>query len=126
MRSRLLIALSILLAPAFALAAAITAPHTWSELANRLVALMNQGIATLVTAGVAIYFYGIWSNILKFGEDDHGSERKKAFFFWGIVILFVMVSIFGILRIVQTTLFGADALNPKSGPGYTARSILGN
>lgn len=123
-RRNLLIASLVLLTPAVALAAAITAPHTWKDLVDRLVALMNQGIATLITLGVAFYFYGIWQNIREFGEKSDSSEKRKAYFFWGIVVLFVMVSVIGILRIMQNTLFGDDALNPKSGPGYDAKALL--
>lgn len=79
------------------------APRTWSELVNTLVSIMNSGIATLVTLALVAYFWGIATNILKFEGDP---EKKKAYFFWGIVILFVMVSIWGILGLVKNSLFG--------------------
>ncbi|OGG70571.1 hypothetical protein A3F27_02955 [Candidatus Kaiserbacteria bacterium RIFCSPHIGHO2_12_FULL_53_13] len=97
---RSLITYAVLLVPAVALAA----PRTWSELVDSLVSLMNYGVATLVALAIALYFYGISSNILKLGENE--PEKKKAYFFWGIIILFVMVSVWGILRIVRYTLFG--------------------
>lgn len=87
------------LTPAVALAEG--APRTWSELVDTLVSLMNSGIVVLVALAIAAYFYGIYSNILKFGEND--PEKKKAYFFWGILVLFVMVSVWGILRIVRYT-----------------------
>lgn len=99
MRSSLL-TLVALFVPAIAFAA----PRTWSELVYGLVSLMNIGVAVLVALAIALYFYGISSNILKFGEND--PEKKKAYFFWGIIILFVMVSVWGILRVVRYTLFG--------------------
>lgn len=93
----------ILAMPAMALAAA---PRTWSELVNLLVSIMNAGALTLITLAFVIYFYGISSNILKFGEDTDG-EKKRAYFVWGVLILFVMVSIWGILRLLQNTFLGS-------------------
>ncbi|MEK7132527.1 MAG: hypothetical protein AAB830_00590 [Patescibacteria group bacterium] len=111
----LLSILLIIATPAIALAA----PRTWSALVDTLVSLMNKGVATLITFGFAVYFYGLWSNILKFGEESD-AEKKKTYFFWGIIILFVMVSLIGILRIMQNTLFDSEAI-PNSGPGFIAR-----
>lgn len=120
LRSLLGLVSLIVLMPAPALAVLVVTPsNTWSGLVNILVSLMNKGIGTLVFLAVAVYFWGITSNILEFGEDK-GGEKKKAYLFWGIIILFVMVSIFGILRLVQNTLFDGEAI-PTSGPGYEAR-----
>ncbi|MEK7106720.1 MAG: hypothetical protein AAB899_00860 [Patescibacteria group bacterium] len=104
--NRVLTAILACVAVIPSVAFAVTAARTYSELVDQLVSLMNAGVAVLVALGVAIYFYGMYSNILKFGEDN--PEKKKAFFFWGIIILFVMVSIWGILQIMQNTLFPPD------------------
>lgn len=110
----------VLLTPALALAAsATTTPNTWGGLVNILVSLMNKGIGALMFLAIAVYFWGISSNILKFGEENE-VEKRKAYFFWGVIILFVMFSVFGILKILQNTLFGNEAI-PTSGPGYYAR-----
>lgn len=100
------IAFSTLLVPAVALAAA---PRTWSELVYSLVSLMNAGAITLITLAFVGYFYGISSNILVFGEDTDGAKRR-AYFVWGVIILFVMVSIWGILRLLQNTFIGNASL----------------
>jgi len=89
----------VLAAPWLAEAAA---PRTWSELVNSLVTIMNAGAVTLITLAFVGYFYGISSNILKFGEDTDMAKRK-AYFVWGIIILFVMLSIWGILNLLQNT-----------------------
>lgn len=92
-----------------AVAAAASAVSTYSGLVNQLVSLMNMGVAVLVTLGFVAYFYGMSSNILQFGGESN-PEKKKAFFFWGIIILFVMLSVGGILRVVQNTFFPASTL----------------
>lgn len=90
----------VLAMPAIAFAAAT--PHTFKELAHLLVNLINIAIPMLITAGIVIYMYGVSTNILNLGEDS--KEKMKAYFFWGIIILFLMVSFWGILRLLQDTL----------------------
>ena len=97
------LALSVLATPAVAFAA----PRTFQGLANVLVNILNQATSVLIVAGIVVYFYGISTNILKFGEGDR--EKFKNYFFWGIIVLFVMVSIWGILRLLQSSLFGSSS-----------------
>ncbi|MBI4087845.1 hypothetical protein HY418_00470, partial [Candidatus Kaiserbacteria bacterium] len=106
MRLAKLGALMILAAPALAFAAS---PHNFLDLSNLIVTLLNSATGVLIVLGIAVYFYGISTNILKFGEGD--VEKLKNYFFWGIIVLFVMVSLWGILRILQDTLFVNDRFN---------------
>ena len=103
MRQLVALGFASLLLPAVALA---QAPRTFGELANVLVVILNNATAVLVVLGLVVYFYGVSTNILNFGED--GREKVKAYFFWGIIVLFVMVSIWGIVQILQETLLGGD------------------
>ncbi|PIR82636.1 hypothetical protein COU20_01170 [Candidatus Kaiserbacteria bacterium CG10_big_fil_rev_8_21_14_0_10_59_10] len=100
MVTRILGILALALFPALALAA----PRTFRELADHLVFIMNYAIGVLVIAGLTIYLFGVATNIVNFGKED-GGEKRSAFFVWGIVILFVMVSIWGILALLQSTFF---------------------
>ena len=101
-RIRLIASVFVVMTPAIAFAA--SAVKTYSGLVNQLVSLMNMGVAVLVTLGFVAYFYGMSANILQFGSESN-PEKKKAFFFWGIIILFVMLCVGGILRAMQRTLF---------------------
>jgi len=105
---RYLIAI-ILVMPAIALAAA---PKTWSDLVSSLVSLINSGIVTLVAAGLVLYFYGIASNIINF---ENNPDKRKAYFFWGIIILFIMFSVWGILALVHNALFSGSVFKFSSG-----------
>jgi hypothetical protein len=97
----------------FVPAIALASPQTFLDLSNIIVGILNSATGVLVVAGIAIYFYGISINILKFGEGE--VEKLKNYFIWGIIVLFVMVSIWGILQILQDTLFGGDQYNPTTG-----------
>ncbi|MFA7309466.1 MAG: hypothetical protein WC050_01040 [Candidatus Paceibacterota bacterium] len=96
--------------PAVALA---SAPRTFSELAVLVVDILNGAAGLLVLAGIVIYFYGLSTNILKM--KDEGGEKMRAYFVWGIIVIFVMVSVWGILRLLQATLFGGDHFSPSTG-----------
>ena len=110
------LSLLALLIPSVALAAA---PRTFQELANLVVVVLNNATVVLVVAGIAIYFYGISTNILKFSDD--GWEKVKSYFIWGIIVLFVMVTVWGILRLLQDTLFGGDQGVAPQNPGASSQ-----
>lgn len=85
---------------------AFAAPRTFQELAGSLTGLLNATTGVLIVAGLAIYFWGISVNILNFHEDR---EKFRNYFFWGVIVLFVMVSVWGIVALVQNTLFGGSS-----------------
>ncbi|MDO8576682.1 MAG: hypothetical protein Q7R90_05240 [bacterium] len=99
--------------------ASAEAARTFQELAVDIVDILDATTAVLIVAGIVVYFYGVSTNILNFSED--GMEKVKAYFFWGIIVLFVMVSIWGILRLLQDTLFGGS-VNPTTGEVQTSSS----
>ncbi|GEM_PF-647988 len=101
-------ALGILGAPAIVLAAT---PKNFKELADLLTALIGTATAVLMVFGLVMYLWGMAVNIPEFG-DEKGAEKRKSFFFWGIIVLFIMVSIWGIVQLLETTLFGD---NPYGG-----------
>ena len=89
----------VLLSPSIVFAA----PRTFSEFVNLIVEVLNSGVMVLVTLALAVYFLGISTNIMNLKED---TAAQKRFFFWGILVLFVMVSVWGILNLIQNTLLG--------------------
>ncbi len=97
--------------------ASAEAARNFQELAIDIVDIFDATTAVLIVAGIVVYFYGISTNILNFSED--GGEKVRAYFFWGIIILFVMVSIWGILRLLQSTLFGGSINSPTTGAVQT-------
>ncbi|MEK7155792.1 MAG: hypothetical protein AAB734_02835 [Patescibacteria group bacterium] len=82
----------------------LAAPRTFSELADLITNLINGGIGVALILGIVIYFYGIATNIRKVGEGEMSELRTHLF--WGIIALFVMFSVWGILALLRNTLFG--------------------
>lgn len=95
--------------------AAAATYSTFADLAAFLVSMLNAGTALLVVAGLVIYFYGITHSMFKAGEKDH--SQLKTQLLWGVAILFVMVSIWGIVNLLQETIFGGNASGGGAGGG---------
>jgi hypothetical protein len=103
MRTRtILIGLLVLALPIVAEAAG--APRTFKELAGTIFSILSYGITMLVTAGIVLYLWGIASNMTKLSQGEV-ARAYRAYVLWGIIIIFVMVSIFGIVRLVTDTFF---------------------
>lgn len=88
--------------PTLALAAA--APTDFKNLANMLVDIIRT--ATIVVVGLGFVYY-LWGIVLalKEGGSAKGWEKFRTMAPWGILIIFVMVSIWQILRLLSNTLF---------------------
>ena len=97
---------------------ALAAPSTFKELVDRLVVLMDLLVPLLITCALVFYLFGISQNVLSFSDQKGGNEKMKAYMLYGVLILFVMVSIWGILRLMSDTLFAtggqADFLAPPA------------
>ena len=101
--------LSLLLLPSITLAA----PRTFQELAALFVTFINAGIGVALVAGIVIYFYGVVTSIPKASTGD--IDRIRAHMVWGIIALFVMFSVWGILALLRNTLFGGGGGGVGSG-----------
>ncbi len=102
---KILVAAPVALVLALPLVAFADTPHTLKELVGMLVNLLNTATGVLVALALVAFLYGAAYNMMKAGE--RGGTALRQFLVWGIIILFVMVSIWGILNLLQQTLFGA-------------------
>tara|TARA_B100000745_G_scaffold20507_1_gene14142 strand:+ start:18334 stop:18660 length:327 start_codon:yes stop_codon:yes gene_type:complete len=82
------------------------APSNFAELVNMLTGWINAATMVLFSAAIAFFFWKVAHHLLGY-DDSQNAAKKKAFrdtLIWGIIILFVMVSIWGIIAILQATL----------------------
>lgn len=84
---------------------ALAAPTTFVELASLIVGLLNQATALLIAIAIVAFLYGGIIHTYKAGEEGGAALRK--FLLWGVFIITIMVSIWGILELLQSTFFGA-------------------
>ncbi|MBI5456193.1 hypothetical protein HY969_00455 [Candidatus Kaiserbacteria bacterium] len=95
------------------IAASAASPRTYRELVVYIVNIMNYAVGTLIILGLVIYLFGAARNILKAKDGDSSASRK--FLLMGIAILFVMVSIWGILELLQNTFLSGGLFDPGGG-----------
>jgi len=127
---RLVTSILVLVLPGIALAA----PTSFKELTEELLKILNAGIASVLILGLVIYFYGISTSIPKLTQGTLGKGEMETFrvhIVWGVVALFVMVSVWGVLALVQNSLFSSNVGTgggqiPKQCASYSECVLGGN
>jgi hypothetical protein len=99
---------AIFLFPGIALAAG--APQNFKDLANEIVQVLNNATTDLIVLAIVIYFYGVSTSLFK---GEKGRENLRQQIIWGIAVIFLAVSIWGVVQLLQSTFFGAG----QSGSG---------
>jgi hypothetical protein len=85
----------------------VFAVSTLKELIDDTFIPMLQSLVILIIGLALLYFlWGLAVFVLKSG-DEKGREEGKQKMLWGIIVLFVMASFGGIIKILQMTLFGS-------------------
>ena len=102
MTMRTLALLSIIFLPGFALAA----PRTFVELTNLAMNYINAGIGIALILGIVIFFYGASSSMVKTAKGETSDVRTQLL--WGVIALFVMFSVWGIVTLLRNTLFSGS------------------
>lgn len=77
---------------------------------------LNDVIVLLITAAIVAFFWGMVQYILQTGRGND-EERKKGIqtMIWCIVAIFVMVSIWGLIHLLQST-FGVSSADSAQAP----------
>ena len=66
--------------------------------------LINPLIAILVGLALLVFFWGLVRFIFRVGGDEKAVEEGKKIMIWGLIALFVMVSVWGIISFMQRAL----------------------
>ncbi len=79
-----------------------------------LAGLMNQLVYLIIGASLVCFLYGIFKLSFVDGQKPEAREQARKFMFWGIVSLFVMMSVWGLVNILKLSLFGpGDLIIPR-------------
>lgn len=62
--------------------------------------ILTRTAYLIVAAAIVVFLYGVFKFISSEGDDKQGGRE---FMFWGIVGIFVMISFWGIVKILQNT-----------------------
>lgn len=66
--------------------------------------LINPLIAIVVAMALLVFFWGLAKFIFRVGGDEKAVEEGKKIMIWGLIALFVMVSVWGIIGFMQRAL----------------------
>ena len=72
--------------------------------------IMNSLVYVILGAALVMFLYGILKLSFIDGQKPEAREQSRKFMIWGIVSLFVMVSVWGLVKILQATVFGGSPL----------------
>ena len=71
---------------------------------NTIVGFVNDLVVILMAASLLVFFWGMAMFILKAG--DAGEHKKgRDLMFWGVIVFFVMSSVWGIIRVIGDSIF---------------------
>lgn len=65
--------------------------------------ILSPLIPILITLALIAFFWGVAKYVVQGANDEKSREQGKQIMLWGIVGLFVMVSVWGLVAIVQNT-----------------------
>jgi len=94
----------LLTAPTQVLAAG--APRDLSGLMNRFIEIIGVAVKLLMSLAVFAFLYGLTVFMWKGQESDTERANAKSYMTFGIISLFVMVSLWGLVGILSQTIFG--------------------
>lgn len=77
------------------------------EIFNYATCLLSKSvIPLLITVALVAFMYGVIEYLIN-GEDENKRKEGRKFMLWGVISLFVMLGIFGILQVLGNT-FGIE------------------
>ena len=70
------------------------------ELVNQLIGFINSLVAVLASVALVIFLWGMVRFLYRSG-DSHGKAADKQMLTWGLLSFFVLVSVMGIVKLMQ-------------------------
>jgi phosphoglycerol transferase MdoB-like AlkP superfamily enzyme len=106
-----LLVLSALLLPVVTFAQDVnldTEVSNLEDIINLILGLINVAIPIIIALAVLVFIWGVFKYVVSDSEEAKG--KGKDMMIWGIVGIFVMISVWGLVNILVNT-FGLDSQN---------------
>lgn len=87
--------------------------ETLKDLIGRVLSLVNPVIALLSGLALIFFLWGLVKFVFNSGNEQSRQEGKQVML-WGIIAIFIMVSVWGIVQVLQVTIFGSIPPPPFS------------
>ena len=82
-----------------------TSSLSFAGLVGQLVGVINAIIPVLGSVALLIFFWGLVKYVYASG-DAHGHNDGKELIIWGLVAMFVLFSVWGIVNLFKGAIFG--------------------
>lgn len=115
-----IITAALLAAPAFSFAQALGGINT---LAGGVGTIINTLIPIMMALAVLTFFWGLVKYIAS-ASDEAAKESGKTLMIWGMIALFVMVALWGILGYVQAQLGITGTVITSTPPLFLVPTVL--
>lgn len=92
---------------------------TYGGFVASIIRLINLAIPVVIGVAIMSFMYGVLKYILSLGNEQEKREGREVML-WGVIALFVMFSVWGILRLLLGTFFGGSGGSFIGVPGYLA------
>ena len=93
---------------------------TFKDVVLFIISLIDMAIPVLVALAIVLFMWGAVRYVAK-SADAHGKSADKEALLWGLIALFVLLSIWGILRILTNTFLGGNASRDTIGEPLDVR-----
>lgn len=86
------------------------------DLITTITDIIGMIVPLLLAIGLVVFMWGLITYLMKAG-DEEGQKGARSLMIYGIIILFVMVSVWGLVNILAGTFGGAETdVTPPSIP----------
>lgn len=83
----------------------VFAQQTFGSLVDWFVGAVNQLVLIIMAAALLLFLWGVVVYIFKLGDTTGEHKKGPQFMFWGIMILFVMTSLWGLVNFIGSSIF---------------------
>lgn len=91
-------------------------------IASEILRVVGTAVPVLVGLALALFIWGGVLFIVSAGNDQSRKEGQTRMF-WGLIALFVIVSVWGLVQLAQA-IFGFEYFKPPERPGATVSQSL--
>jgi hypothetical protein len=93
---------------------------TLQTIINSLLGTIIQPLfIVLIGLGFLLFFWGIAKYVFAMSKDEKHIADAKNFMFWGVVAITVMISVWGIIQLLQTIFLGGASIStPPNTPKF--------
>jgi uncharacterized membrane-anchored protein len=95
----------------------ITNSSTFADLVGILIGYINLILPVLTALALVLVVYSAYRYVLKAG-DSHGKGSERQAIVWGLIALFVIVSVWGLVRFMCGTFLNNSSCNTTAQSRY--------